>query len=90
MPGTNVSPERIHEKQVLRKKRIVDGWEYKLDGDGNVMKDSLGNDIKIDRIINIRARLAEFSQFKSTQILANVVYTDLKSNQVFHKLCSFN
>ncbi|MCK0109220.1 hypothetical protein MWU58_07940 [Flavobacteriaceae bacterium S0825] len=78
----NISPEEIRERQLIRKKQIVDGWDYKLDEDGNVMKDSLGNDIKIDRIVNIRARLAEFSQFKSTQILADIVYTDLKSNQV--------
>ncbi len=78
----NISPEEIRERQLIRKKQIVDGWKYQLDGDGNVMKDSLGNDIKIDKIINIRARIAEFSQFKSTQILADVVYTNLKSNQV--------
>ena len=80
----DISPEEIRERQLIRKKQIVDGWDYKLDGDGNVMKDSLGNDIKIERIVNIRAKLAEFNQFKSTQILAEVVYTDLKSNQVLN------
>jgi hypothetical protein len=46
------------------------------------MKDSLGNDIKVDKIINVRARFSEFSQFKSTQVLADVVYTDLRTNRV--------
>ena len=77
----NVSPERIHERQILREKQIVDGWEYQLDEQGNVMQDSLGNDIKIDRIINVRARLFEFNQMKSTQVIAKVVYTDLRTNQ---------
>ena len=77
-----ISPEEIREQQLIRKKQIVDGWKYKLDNDGNVMKDSLGNDIKIDKIISIRAQLAEFNQFKSTQVLADVVYTNLKSNQI--------
>ena len=78
----NVSPERITEKQLLRQKNIVDGWEYVLDSNGNVVKDSLGNDIKQDKIITAKARLNEFNQFKSTQVIANVVYSDLKQNQV--------
>lgn len=78
----NISPERINERQLLREKQIVDGWEYQLDTNGNVMKDSLGNDIKIDKIINVRARFVEVIQTKSAQVIADVVYTDLKQNQV--------
>ncbi len=78
----NISPERIHETQVLRQKDIVDGWEYQLDENGNVAKDSLGNDIKIDKIITAKARLFEFNQKKSTQVIAKVVYSDLNTNQI--------
>jgi hypothetical protein len=78
----NVSPERINEHQQLRQKQIVDGWEYQLDIDGNVVKDSLGNDIKIDKIVNVRARFIEVIQTKSAQVIADVVYTDLKQNQI--------
>ncbi len=78
----NISPERINERQQLREREIVDGWTYQLDRVGNVMKDSLGNDIKIDKIINVRARFVEVIQTKSAQVTANVVYTDLKQNQV--------
>lgn len=78
----NISPEQIKEYEVLRKKEIVDGWEYQLDDNGNVMKDSLDNDIKVDKIINVRARYFEFEQIKSTQVIADVVYIDLKSNQL--------
>ncbi len=77
----NVSPERINERQVLREQEIIDGWEYLLDRAGNVRKDSLGNDIKIDKIVNVKARLTEITQTKSTQVIADVVYTDLKQNQ---------
>jgi hypothetical protein len=77
-----ISPEEIREKQLVRKKEVVDGWKYQLDGDGNVAKDSLGNDIKIDKIIEAKARFSEFRQFKSTQVLADVVYTNLRSNEV--------
>ncbi|NRR92592.1 hypothetical protein HSX10_13545 [Winogradskyella undariae] len=78
----NVSPERISERQILRQREIVDGWEYQLDHSGNVKKDSLGNDIKIDKIKNIKARFTEVLQTKSTQVLADVVYTDLKQNKI--------
>ncbi len=78
----NVSPERVNERQQLRERQIVDGWEYLLDNNGNVAKDSLGNDIKVDRIVNVRARFFEVLQTKSSQVIAEVVYTDLKQNQV--------
>ena len=78
----NISPERVNERQLLREKQIVDGWEYLLDDNGNVAKDSLGNDIKIDKIVNVRARFFEVLQTKSSQVIADVVYKDLKQNQV--------
>ena len=77
-----VSPESVNRNQILREKEIVDGWEYLLDEDGNVEKDSLGNDIKVDKIVNIRARLFKVQQLKSTRIIAKVIYHDLKTNQV--------
>lgn len=77
----NISPEKLNEKQMMREKEIVDGWKYQLDRAGNVAKDSLGNDIKIDKIIKAKARYFEYHQFKSTQILADIVYIDLKNNQ---------
>ncbi|MFP4845836.1 hypothetical protein [Winogradskyella sp. PE311] len=78
----NISPERINERQLLRERQIVDGWEYALDADGNVAKDSLGNDIKVDKIINVRARFVEVLQTKSAQVIADVVYKNLKQNQI--------
>ncbi|WP_405291944.1 hypothetical protein [Algibacter sp. Ld11] len=78
----NISPEQIKERQILREKSIIDGKKYVLDKKGNVKKDSLGNDIKIDNLIKVKAKLYEFSQQKSSQILGNVIYKDLKTNQV--------
>ena len=77
----NISPEQVREREFLRTKEIKDGWEYQLDSDGNVVKDSLGNDIKVDKFIEIRARILESHQMKSSQILADVIYMDLVSNQ---------
>lgn len=77
----NISPEHVREKQINRKREIIDGWDYVYDSNGNVKKDSSGNDIKVDKIIEVKARYIKFSQFKSTQVVANVVYSDLQSNQ---------
>src|SRR5690606_32673678 len=77
----NILPERIVNNQHLRSKEIVDGWKYQLDDAGNVVKDSLGNDIKIDNIITVKARVFEVIQSKEAQVFGDVVYFDLKLNQ---------
>ena len=77
-----ISPEQINQREFLREREVKDGWEYQLDRQGNVMKDSLGNDIKIDKIVNVRARYFETIQTKSSQILGDVVYVDLNTNQI--------
>lgn len=80
-----ISPEQVREREVLRQQRIKDGWQYQLDANGNVAKDSLGNDIKIDKIIDVRARLFETQQLKQSEMLANVVLTDLKANEILEE-----
>ncbi len=78
----NISPERIKEREIIREKEVVDGWEYELDSNGNVAKDSLGNDIKVDKIIKVRAKYLEFNQIKSTQVIADVVYFNTKTKEL--------
>lgn len=80
-----ISPEQLRERELIRQQRIPDGWEYELDANGNVAKDSLGNDIKIDKIIDVRARFFETQQFKQSEMLANVVLTDLKTNETIEQ-----
>jgi len=82
----NISPERMNQRDFLRARDIVDGWEYKKDRHGDAIKDTLGNYIKIDKIINVRARLSETIQTKSAQVLGEVVYINLKSNQTLNIL----
>lgn len=73
----SVSPERINETEERRTKRVKDGWEYVLDKNGNVKKDSLGNDIKRDKFTTISARVTYTEQTKATYVEGNVVYRDL-------------
>lgn len=77
-----ISPERILEKENTKKKNIKDGYTYQLDNNGNVMSDSLGNDIKIDKIVKILAKTKEFNQSKSAKVIAEVRYYDNKNNLI--------
>ena len=77
-----VSPEQIRERQIIKEKEIKDGWEYALDDNGNVRKDSLGNDIKVDKFKTIRCELYEFTQFKAAKVDGQVKYVDYKTQQL--------
>lgn len=80
----NISPEQINEKQIIKEKQIKDGYEYLLDSEGNAVKDSLGNRIKVDRLRTVRCNFYQFTQFKSAQIGAKVSLTDLSNGQEVH------
>jgi hypothetical protein len=78
----NISPEQISEKQIVQEKQIKDGWKYLQDSKGNAVKDSLGNNIKVDKFKTIRSTLYQNTQYKSVQILGQMTYFDLKHNQL--------
>ena len=77
----NISPEQINEKQIIKEKQIKDGFEYLLDDEGNAVKDSLGNRIKVDKFRTVRCNFYQFTQFKAAQIGAKVSFTDLSNGQ---------
>lgn len=77
-----ISPEQIKEKQFIKEKQIKDGVKNLVDARGNVVKDSLGNIIKVDNFKTIRININELRQFKSVQVTAKVDYVDLKTNQL--------
>ncbi len=80
----NISPERVNERQIIKEKVVKDGFEYVLDNNGNVAKDSLGNDIKVDRFKTVSCNFYEFTQVKAAQIGAKVSFTDLRSGQLIN------
>jgi hypothetical protein len=65
-----------HEIQYPYTKQIKDGWEYVLDAKGNVAKDSLGNDIKRDKYINVKATIVETIQSKRAFVRARMDILD--------------
>lgn len=62
--GIDISPERLSERTYTDEKEITDGEEYVLDQNGNVAKDSLGNDIKQPKRVTVRAQVVEVLQQK--------------------------
>ncbi len=80
-----VSPEQVKMHEYLREREIVDGWKYELDTNGNVAKDSLGNDIKVDKIVKVSCKVLENLQYKSSLVVADVEYIDLETNQLLDK-----
>ncbi len=82
--GISISPERIREKEVIREKRIKDGYHYELDENGNVLKDENGNDIRSDRYITVRSRVLEFNQIKSVRLDAKVDYLPFQRNELLN------
>jgi flagella basal body P-ring formation protein FlgA len=76
-----ISPEQVHEKEIIREKRIKDGFKYLLDSNGNQVKDSLGNKIKVDKFISANCHFYQFTQSKSAQVIGMVQYFDNFSKQ---------
>ncbi len=68
----DVSPESIKETDRIEKKEIDDGWQYILDKNGNVMKDSVGNDIKLKKYKTLTCTVIETVQQKSVHIEGDV------------------
>lgn len=72
----DISPERVHERSYEDEKRIEDGWEYLLDGKGNVKKDSCGNDIRVKKWATVRARIIEVHQEKAARVAGEIKIFD--------------
>ncbi len=77
-----VSPEQLKEVQYTESKDVQDGWQYVLDKNGNVMKDSLGNDIKVPKMKTITCNIIETQQHKSAAISGSLDYIDNRTSQL--------
>lgn len=77
----NISPEQVTEKQISKEKQIKDGYKYATNPDGQVLKDSLGNKIKIDKFKTVKCNFYQFTQLKSVEVVGNVSFLDLNSQQ---------
>lgn len=79
--GMDVSPEQLNTREFEETKTIQDGFEYVLDKKGNVMKDSLGNDVKTPKMVTLRARVFETRQFKTAIMTGSWEVKNLNTNK---------
>ena len=77
-----VSPERVTERAYTDEKEITDGTEYVLDANGNVAKDTLGNDITRPRRVIVRADVLEVLQTKTVVVSGSLELYDRRSRRV--------
>jgi len=78
----DVSPEKESERVYVESREIVDGFSYVLDQNGNVAKDSLGNDITEDRTVNITASIVELLREKAAYVKGSLKIIDLNQEQL--------
>ncbi|MEZ5072942.1 MAG: hypothetical protein R2751_18845 [Bacteroidales bacterium] len=80
-----VSPDETKDVDEIFNKRISDGFEYVLDANGNVMKDTAGNDIKLQKWKDVTCTLIETKQFKSVEIRGEVEITSMNPVRLMQK-----
>jgi len=80
-----VSPDDTKDTDQIFTKNIADGFDYVLDGNGNVMKDTAGNDIKIQKFKEITCTLIETRQFKSVEIKGEVEILSMEPERLIQK-----
>jgi hypothetical protein len=80
-----VSPDGVKDTDQIFKKNISNGFEYVLDANGNVMKDTAGNDIKVQKFKEITCTLIETQQFKDVEIRGEVEIESLNPDRLIQK-----
>jgi major membrane immunogen (membrane-anchored lipoprotein) len=80
-----VSPDQTVQRDSVIKRNVEDGFTYLLDKKGNVMKDSLGNDIKQKKYKTLQCALVETIQSKACRIDGDIEIIQLNPDKVLKK-----
>jgi hypothetical protein len=80
-----VSPDQTSQVDSVIKREVEDGFIYQLDKRGNVMKDSLGNDIKTKKYKTLQCALISTLQTKSCQIEGDIETIQINPDKLLKK-----
>lgn len=80
-----VSPDEVKDSDQIFTKKISDGFDYVLDANGNVMEDTAGNDIKLQKFKEITCTLIESQQFKSVEIKGEVEIASMNPQRLIQQ-----
>ncbi len=83
--SVGVSPDHVNETDHLIEKEAEDGFEYVLDQNGNVMKDTLGNDIKVKKYKTLSCTVIESRQHKSAMVKGEVEFIQNNPGKLLKK-----
>lgn len=72
--NVDLGPEQVNNTSYVDQKQVQDGFQYVLDANGNVAKDSLGNDMKEPAFKNISAKVFRTEQTKVGFLAGEVQY----------------
>jgi len=72
--------EKTSQQTVPQEAKVQDGYQYKFDGNGNVMKDAKGNDIKVAKYKIVKAEVILHQQNKASKVDGVVTIKDLNKN----------
>ncbi len=78
----DISPESQHDSHFTETKEVQEGTKFKLDANGNVMKDANGNDIKIPNYVTHTCKVTEVRQSKSCIIAGTVDFWENQNKQM--------
>lgn len=80
-----VSPDQTSQLDSVVKRDVEDGYSYQLDKKGNVMKDSLGNDIKVKKYKTLQCALISTLQTKTCRIEGDIETIQASPNKLLKK-----
>jgi hypothetical protein len=80
-----VSNDQTVQRDSVIKRDVEDGFTYTFDKKGNVMKDSLGNDIKLKKYKTLQCALVESVQSKACRIEGDVEVIQANPEKVVKK-----
>jgi hypothetical protein len=80
-----VSDNQTAQRDSVIKRDVEDGFNYQLDSKGNVMKDSLGNDIKVKKYKTLQCALISTIQTKGCRIDGDIEIIQTNPNKVIKK-----
>jgi hypothetical protein len=80
-----VSPDNSIQSDSVIKRDIEDGYVYVLDKKGNVLRDSLGNDIKQKKYKTLQCALVQTIQSKACRIEGDIEVVQMNPNKILKK-----
>ncbi len=80
-----VSPDQTVQRDSVIKRNVDDGFSYVLDARGNVMRDSLGNDIKQKKYKSVQCALVETIQTKACRIDGDIEVVQVNPDKMLKK-----